>query len=315
MQLPQFFYAFGICSLLLIIACSNSGSSFADKQESAVALENLPPPPAEDASRPESGEAAAQPNNPYATRQVVAAVSTAQVAPISPKIIKTADISYQVDNYRQACIHIANTVANMGGRVATERETRSAHSLNNQFVIRIDPSRFDSLVERLVEPAIYIQHKQINSEDITEQFVDLEARLTTRRAVEERYIAILKQAKTIKEILDVEEQLRQIREDIDAAEGKLRYLKARIGESTINLTIYEELPYQRMPEQSFFGRLAKAFAEGWHGLLEIILGLVSAWSFLLMLALAVWLLRRWWKKRQSAKPNTNTAAPSEKNHS
>ena len=310
MQLPQFFYAFGICSLLLIIACSNSGSNFADKQGSAVALESMPPPPpAEDATQPESGEAA-KPNNPYATRQVASAVSTAQTAPISPKIIKTADISYQVDDYRQACIHIANTVANMGGRVATERETRSTHSLNNQFVIHIDPSRFDSLVERLVEPAIYIQHKQINSEDITEQFVDLEARLATRKAVEERYVAILKQAKTIKEILDVEEQLRQIREDIDAAEGKLRYLKARIGESTINLSIYEELPYQRMPEQSFFGRLAKAFVEGWHGLLEIILGLVSAWSFLLLLALVVWFLRRWWKKRQT--PATKTKTPPEK---
>lgn len=292
-----------ICSMNFFVACMGSGNNSA-KQDSYQSIETGAVSATMPAKlREESGEDMSS-NATTASNADGSPVSNLP-APlvVSPKIIKNADISYQVSNYKKARQQIIETVKAFNGRVATENESNNSNTLSNAFVIRIDAARFDSLVTQLMQPATYVQHKQITSDDVTEQYVDIQARLKARKAVEERYTAILKQAKTIKEILEVENQLRLIREDIDAAEGKLRYMNSRVSESTITLSIYEQLPYNRAPEQGFFSRIAEAFATGWHGLLEFIIGLVSAWSFIVLLLFGLFILQRLWKHRRLSNSN------------
>lgn len=212
---------------------------------------------------------------------------------IEPKIIKEADIRYQVADYEKATAEIRQIVAKFKGRIANESESNTGYQVANTFVIRIDAARFDTLVVSLLKPSSYIHQKNISSTDITEEYVDIQARLHTRREVEKRYIDILKQAKSIKDILEVEQQLRMIREEIESAQGKLNYFNSRVGESTINLNVFQELEHQQAPRTGFFSKFFSAFGSGWYALLDFILGLASVWPFILVVGLLLtWLVKR-----------------------
>ena len=71
-----------------------------------------------------------------------------------------------------------------------------------------------------------MQRKNVSVQDVTEEYLDIEARLKTKKEVEARYIEILKsKTKTVEDVLKAEEQIRIIREEIEAREGRLNYLK------------------------------------------------------------------------------------------
>jgi hypothetical protein len=284
------------CLLTLYLSCAGN----ADRQ---IAYDGNAAPSTDAGAMPASDESVAQEAELANAAEPITTNNLANGTVISPKIIKNAEVNYQVNNYKAARQQIIETVKTFNGRIASENENNNNHTLSNTFVIRIASDRFDTLLTQLLKPAIYIQHKTITSNDITEQYVDIQARLKARKAVEERYTQLLKQAKTIKEIMDVEAQLRLIREDIDAAEGKLRYMDSRVSESTIDLSIYEQLPYTSQPEQGFWSRIMQAFVNGWRSLIEFIISLVSIWSFLLLFGIAALLLRKVWGRKKTKTPN------------
>jgi len=104
-------------------------------------------------------------------------------------------------------------------------------------------------------------------------------------------MAILKRANTIKDILAVENQLRIIREEIEATEGRLRYLDNRTSYSTINLTFYERTGRIIRSRTGFFSKLSKAFRMGWQGLLMFIVGLGYIWPILLVIIALIIIIR------------------------
>lgn len=232
----------------------------------------------------------------------------AKTAPLtSSKIIKNANIKLQVKKYATDLAQIKQIVTRQGGAISAENEYNSAYRLENNMVIRIPSQRFDTLVTELLAVAIYVENKQITSEDVTEQYVDIEARMNAKKQVEARYLEILKKAGKIDEILSVERQLGLIREEIDAAQGKLKYFDSRVQFSTINLNIYQQLDYTApSPDRRFFGRLKEAFLAGWRGLLELLVGLVNIWPFILIIAAGLWAVARWRKKRQLQKQTHNS---------
>ena len=131
------------------------------------------------------------------------------------------------------------------------------------MVIRVSSDRFDQLVVDLTSVAARVEHKNIEALDVTEEYLDIQTRLKNKREVESRYRAILKQAKTIEEILKVEEHIRAVREEIESKEGRLKYLNDRIAYSTVNLSIYKY--HNEIYRPSFFSRLADGFRGGWNG--------------------------------------------------
>ena len=138
----------------------------------------------------------------------------------------------------------------------------------------------------------------MTARDVTEEFVDIEARLRTKKEVEKRYLEILSKAATIKDILLVEEQLRVIREEIEAREGRLKYLQNQVSYSTINLEMYQKLTFE--PGFKFFSKIWKALKGGWKGLLNVLVGLVYIWPLLIIgVGVFIWIRRRISRKKES----------------
>ena len=129
----------------------------------------------------------------------------------------------------------------------------------------------------------------MNANDITEQYYDVKTRLENERQVEKRYLELLGQARTVKDILDIEEKLGQIRQEIESKEGRLRYLDDRISYSTLDVWIYQKKDRKYEPErrEGFGQRLKKSLHKGWLGFVDFVLFFLRLWP-LWIIGLIIW---------------------------
>jgi hypothetical protein len=125
------------------------------------------------------------------------------------KIIKTADVRFQVEKLGEGVEAIKRNVKSAGGYITSSNQSRESTQITTSFTIRVPIVKFDSLLNGIMEASVYTDYKNINAQDVTEEYVDIEARTKTKKALEQRYLELLKQAKNVKEILEVEEQRRQ----------------------------------------------------------------------------------------------------------
>ena len=212
--------------------------------------------------------------------------------PDEQRLIRRAEVRLRVDDYTNARERVGALVRQFDGYLGDEREQRYPSRIENTLTIRIDAGRFDSLMSALLAVGKEINFRNVTVEDVTRQYVDLEARLRARRAVEERYTQILGRANDIEAILAVERQLADVREQIESAEGQLRYLSNQVSLSTITLTLFEESSTGLLAGPTFFSRIGNAFETGWDGVLELLIALVAMWPLWVLLALSIPLLRR-----------------------
>ncbi|MBN2433275.1 MAG: DUF4349 domain-containing protein [Acidobacteria bacterium] len=241
--------------------------------------------------------AGAPPGSGQSAPDVVHAANLDSAA-ITQKIIRNASLRLQVENYDASHAKIVDLVARRGGYIAAENENRRQHVIENQMTLRVPAESLDPLIEELQHLALYVHSKNITATDVTEEFVDLEARLRTKREVAARYEDILRQARTVPDILKVEAELRQVREEIESAEGRLRYLNHRVSFSTVNLSVYEQLSADSPPGRDFFSLLKDALAGGWEGLQWIIIGLLYLWPLWLFILVICWLIIRLIRRRR-----------------
>jgi hypothetical protein len=222
---------------------------------------------------------------------------------VPSKIIKTADIKFQVKNYNESRKKILDLVKVAGAYVQSENQTNYNTSIDNIIVIRVKSEGFDDLVEKLLLESIYTDSKKIVADDVTEQFVDIQARVKSKKEVELQYLDLLKKAKSIYEILLVQQYIRTIREEIDAFEGRLKYMSDRAEYSTINLTFYEKIPstLAPSPENNFWYRVGNAFSGGWKVMLSIFVGIVALWPLWVIGAITLIIIIRLVRRKKKAK--------------
>jgi len=230
---------------------------------------------------------------------------------IDQKIIKNAEVRFQVKNLEQSALSIQKSLQKRDAYVSSARQTRQYGSIESEIVIRVKSNEFEELLNELLKQSVFLDYKNVSAQDVTEEFVDIQSRLKTKRAVENRYLEILQKAQTINEILQVEEKLRYIREEIESKEGRLKFLKNRVAYSTITLRIFEQVEGEPVAEIGFFTKLGKGFARGWHNLLEFIIGLSYGWPVLLILGTALFFfvrfIRRMLKKYGKTQKNTTNS--------
>ena len=215
---------------------------------------------------------------------------------IEKKIIKTAEISIHVEDFKKARAGLGSLLKKYNAYVADESEQNYDYQVSSDLVIRVKAQNFDSLLNGMNGLAVHVDSKHIKLSDVTEEFIDVTARLKNKKQVEQQYLEILKKARTIDEILKVSEYLRVIREEIESKEGRLKYLKSQVSLSTIYLNMTQSVESKDYP--GFGQKFVKAVKGGWDGILIFILGLVYMWPFILVITFIIWLIIRYRKKRK-----------------
>ena len=220
------------------------------------------------------------------------AVATQNVS-VERKIIRTADLSMEVENYDKGVQAVREIIKKRNAYIASETENRWDYRIQNQYAIKLPPAQLDGFIADLEAIAFEIPNKSVSAKDVTREYIDLEIRLNAKREIADRYQNILQSAKSVKDILEIEEKLRYVIEEIESTEGQLRYLKNQVKWSTLNLTLFESIEVAPTKGRSFIKRLGSSIKTGWKVLQDLILGIVSIWPIVIIgIGIAYYFLRR-----------------------
>ena len=199
------------------------------------------------------------------------------------KIIKTADMQLQLDDYKKFNGTIHNSLIQFGAYIAEEKQQQSDYKIENSLTIKVPVAQFDDLVNSFSGEGIKLMEKNISSEDVTGEVVDTKARMQAKMAVRDKYLQLLKQAKNMNEILQVQNEINDIQENIEAANSRINYLQHASAYSTINLNYYQyfngSTAHNERPD--FFTKLSRAFSTGTSVLTNLFLFFISIWPLVL----------------------------------
>jgi len=275
---------FPLLTLAGLLACSQSEPSGApEAADKLLTVQTLEAPPLE-SSDELGGTAALVTFQPTANRKLV------YHAEVRMKVADVPATNVRMDSLTRAA----------GAYVEQVSENRADEEWRHRMKIRVAPGRFQGLLRGLGRLGS-VESQELTTDDVTAQHADVSARLRSKRALEQRYLALLGKASKVSDILEIEESMGKIREDIEATESRLRTLNDEVGFSTITLMYYQPLtrPTPDQPVLSFGSRLVESFYSGWQWLINLLLGLVSVWPLLLGLLAGGGLLRWWWRRRRA----------------
>ncbi len=253
------------------LACGNSS---ADRSEpSTVAME-----PSSGAEAKNAEGAAAMPVDPVPTER---------------KIIRTGELRFQVDDLEASRSRLQASVSGAAGYVEGDDRNDYGSSLTMTLRVRIPAERFDAFVAGLSGLG-ELEYQSINATDVTAEWVDVEARLKAKKEVEARFLEIVKQAKTVTEVLEVERELGNVRAEIEGMEARMKVLRDQVGMSTLTITCVKP----QASNESFSPHVGVALREGWNNLVRVLVGALYIWPFVLLAGAALW----WLLRRDRRKP-------------
>ncbi len=205
----------------------------------------------------------------------------------SIKKIQQGEIAFATENIGKSSAWIKKQTEHLKGYISNENLQVHTEKIENEITIRIPAASLQILIDSITSQAGKLDNKQISVEDVTAEYIDLEVRINNKRALENRYKQLLQKANKVADMIAIEEQIGNLREEIEAAEGRWRLMKNQVALSTLRIQMYE---IHATPSQ-ITNQIKEGFLEGWRGFIQVCMVLVYSWVFLL-LAVIGWIIYR-----------------------
>lgn len=194
------------------------------------------------------------------------------------KIIVSGHLTVETASIKKSREDIIQLVDALGGFIEQESSFRGEDRVQLNMVLRTPVQKFQILQDRISSAALHVDDKGINRQDVSEQYVDLEKRAANKKALEERYLKLIDQARTMSEVIAIEQQLNQLRSEIENYEASLKQLDDNISYATMQLTLYEKISLS----SRFGSKIKGGWQKGWQNLLQFFLLLIYLWPFVLI---------------------------------
>ncbi|MFJ8070179.1 DUF4349 domain-containing protein [Peribacillus sp. NPDC096447] len=157
------------------------------------------------------------------------------------KVIHQAQLELKVKNLEKAQIKIENKVAEYGGYVVESNVYREDEELvEGTITVRVPEAHFQDFLADSEGEASEVVGRNVTGQDVTEQYVDLKARLKSKRAVEERLLAFMKDAEKTEDLLKISSDLAVVQEEIEQLTGQMKYLENQTSYSTVTITLSQD---------------------------------------------------------------------------
>lgn len=220
------------------------------------------------------------------------------VAAVERKVMRSASLSIESANVEQSCGIIERLTGQSGGFVRSSSVSRDeGNRLTGQVEIAVPAGRFDEVLGRLGQAGKILQ-KSITGQDVTEEYVDLGARLKNWRAQESQLNLIMTRARNVEETLAVQNELARVREEIERLTGRMQYLDRKTEFADISITVTQKGSAQKPVWPAL-----EALREIGGRFLDSLLSLVSVAVMLIPWGAAGYgvflLIRRWYRNRQA----------------
>ena len=273
--------------LLVFLNCSKTdkystvNASLIDVIPESPSNMETPPPPMEVAKNEVPGEV----------------ISPKKTDTISKKIIKNGDMEIAVSNLLEAKNKISEIIKNNKAYLQSETFRNSDTSENINLVIRVPHQNFDAIINSFSDGIGAVEAKTVKAEDVTEEYTDVSIKLENKRIYLEKYREMLKNAASTKDMLEIQENIRALEDEIDVAEGRLRFIDDRVNYSTLELLLFKEKARSSATSKIGFGsRFGDSIAEGWNSFVSFLLGLISLWPFFIIIPLLIFAWKKWRRK-------------------
>jgi hypothetical protein len=219
------------------------------------------------------------------------------------KIIRNADVTLETDSPVEGQRRIAAVVESFGGFVITSEFKQNLAAKQSQsvsVVARVPSSRFDAALEQIYGIGKVAQNK-VSGQDVSEEYVDIEARIRTKKALEAQFIEIMKQAKKVSDALEVQNELADVRTEIERLEGRRRFLENQSALSTITVNLQLPAPVVATTGTGFGHDVKQAFGDAVDTAAAIVLFLIRTLiiltPFALIFGLPAWFVWRLARRR------------------
>jgi hypothetical protein len=206
--------------------------------------------------------------------------------PTSRLIVRTGQAGIEVDSLEPAMAELRRIAQRAGGFVADASVQSGRNQLRSATLqLKVPAPRFDDLTGWL-DPLGRLQYVNVSAEDVSEEFVDLTARVENGHRLEQRLLELLRtRTGKLQEVLTVERELARVREEIERMEGRMRFLKTRAELSTLSVNLYEPAPILASPGHN---AIAEAFKTAWRNFVGLLAGAIASLGFVVPLVLAGW---------------------------
>lgn len=155
------------------------------------------------------------------------------------KLIKTGNVSFETTQLDDTRKMLDGLNTKFDAYISNENEYQSEERKTRSLSLRIPSKNFDAYVSQLSQGVKHFDQKNISVEDMTSEFIDVTARIKTKKELEQRYISILSKANTIAEIMEIEREIGKLRADIESFESRLKHLKEQVSYSTLHIDYYQ----------------------------------------------------------------------------
>lgn len=303
--------------LLLLIACQSKKqeglSDEAIHSESTMVSDQVqhendeqstvtpPPPPLNSSVKFTAPVITDEPIEEEGSMQPQMEATTKQGNAIEKKIIKDGSISIKTMDIGLCKKHVETLVKQLGGYLDAEYLQNDDQQISYDLKVRVPASRFEKLLAALETGKDEVTSKNIQARDVTEEYVDIFSRLENKKLYLKKYKELLAKASNVRDILAIEEQIRNLQEEIESKEGRLKYLDDQVSFSTLDIHLFKEKEYVYKPKlQDKFGeRVKDAFSAGWRGIVGFVLMIFALWPFILLIVGLVYAIK--WRRRRVRK--------------
>jgi len=204
-------------------------------------------------------------------------------------IVKEGEVHLEADRVDEVSAEVRDLIDEYGGYVENSSFEEGDNGRQQvKYKLRVPAEDFNALLEEVTDLA-RVQREDVSTEDVTEEYVDLEARRNVLEAQEERLIEMYDEAEDVDDLLALEEELTRLRGQIESIQGRMDYLERVTSYST--LTVFIKQRMEATPQPDNVGEeFMFSFQEGWRifasTMVTVVAGLLRAWPFLLILAAA-----------------------------
>lgn len=212
------------------------------------------------------------------------------------KIIRTGDISFEAKDLYKTKQDVDRLLAKYNGYYSSENFSKNDYRDDYNLSVRIPSEKFDLFLKDISLLDGIITSQNISSNDVSSEYLDYEIRLANKSAYLDKYREILKQAKSINEVLEVQDKIRVIEEEIESVKGRLKYLSDQVTLSTININLFKTYDSPIKPNESYLSRMWNSITKGWKGLSEFILIITMLWPFLIITTILFYVVFKITKK-------------------
>jgi len=198
------------------------------------------------------------------------------------KIIRDANVAIETDSPTEGLRQITSIAETNGGFIVTsdfKQNDGGAQARPSQtvtVVARVPATRFDSALAQIHGVGNRVISEKVSGQDVSEEYLDLEARLRTKKALEGQFLDIMKQSRKVSDALEVQSQLGEVRTEIERLEGRRRFLENQAALSTIAITLQMPQPIIAATTTGFGTSIKRAFGDAVDTAAAIVLFVIQA---------------------------------------